>query len=139
MKKGKLAHSISTLTFAVLYLLQNACKMFKQVVLLPPVSDCDFLYWHPVVFVLPGLKSLRDFRAEQRVYADHTYSVKTDLGQVLKSKFKSVILALLQLNETTAISCVSMVNNQKINVLRGVTDLGELAECTGLGQQWSMH
>lgn len=31
--RGKLTHNISRTTFAVLYLLQNACKMFKQVFL----------------------------------------------------------------------------------------------------------
>lgn len=38
----KLTHSISTSTFAVPYLLQNACKMLYRLLLLPPVSDCYF-------------------------------------------------------------------------------------------------
>lgn len=38
----KLTHSISTSTFAVPNLLQNACKMLYRLILLPPVSDCYF-------------------------------------------------------------------------------------------------
>lgn len=40
--RTKVTHSISTPTFAVPNLLQNACKMFSQTILLPPVSDCCF-------------------------------------------------------------------------------------------------
>lgn len=51
---------ISRSTFAVLSFLQNACKMFYQVILLPPMSNCDFCIDHvvsPCLFVLPSRHS----------------------------------------------------------------------------------
>lgn len=48
--RTKLTHSISTQTFAVPNLLQNACKMLYQPILLPPVSDCCWFF--PPFFLL---------------------------------------------------------------------------------------
>lgn len=57
MKYCLLTHNTSSSTFAVFYLLQNACKMCMWLFWLPSVSDFVFLKWHfvvsPCLFVLP--------------------------------------------------------------------------------------
>lgn len=72
----KLTHSISTSTFAVPNLLQNACKMLYRLILLPPVSDCYFCIdtkrCHPLYLCFhvrhswPIQSLIRHITAEQR-------------------------------------------------------------------------
>lgn len=150
--RTKLTHSISTQTFAVPNWLQNACKMLYQPILLPPVSDCCWVFFpflsftdtewrRHFIFVLPCQKSQAN---KHTVILWGNFSFMIPSRSTARRKRESISSMYASITE----ECTHSPVCGSIGVLGCGLTAGILQESNiypadiegnaGLGQPWSM-